>query len=90
MDDLESAQRYKALCDQWMAALTKATGEPLTFEARDSQGLPVTKRAHNVVDHYVVKTGTLWIGLTCPPRRVVKPKHTCPACGAKHTVKGGI
>ena len=41
-----------------------------------------------VDEHGYIKTGVLWIGLTCPPRKVVKVKCVCPSCGSRHTKRG--
>ena len=42
--------------------------------------------------YHTVETGILWIpgpfvNEFWPDRKPVKPKHACPECGAKHTIK---
>lgn len=64
----------------------------MTFEAVDSDGQPITKKAHNVREYDRIVSGILWINgpfveKFWPDRKPVKPKHACPECGAKHAIR---
>jgi hypothetical protein len=68
--------------------------KPLKLVAVDSHGERVEKRKHNVLDHYKIEEGILWIpgpfandfwtGLGKKPKPA---KCTCPHCGTKHNLK---
>ena len=88
MDELENAKRYKEVCDGWFQQLTKATSEPLTLTKRDRYGDLLGKKPWHDGCYTTVETGVLWIGLTCPPHKVIKPKCVCPSCGSRHTKRG--
>ena len=54
---------------------------------------PLTFKKHKGWHPYhTVETGILWINgpfvnTFWPDRKPVKPKHACPECGAKHTIR---